>query len=275
MNGLERFLVGSLRFVAPTLFNKVMALERRIASLERAQTALIDKAARFVACEMIPGDYLEFGVYKGASFISAYHAFAHAYGERIRQREGEASDDAQSKRQSFWDEMRFFGFDSFEGLPELVGPDQQTNDFEQGQYSASEQEFLHNLTTGGVDMAKVISVPGWFGEVCNDQTWAKLGIQKAAVVWIDGDLYSSARDVLNGLTPLLQDGTVLIFDDWFAFRGNPTLGEQRALREWENNNKEFTLIPFHKEGTWRNSFILSRHPEKRVIQSENVGDLAV
>lgn len=44
---------------------------------------LIDKTARFIACEMIEGDYLEFGVYQGSAFISACHALKELFEDRI------------------------------------------------------------------------------------------------------------------------------------------------------------------------------------------------
>ena len=39
-----------------------------------------------------------------------------------------------------------------------------------------------------------------------------------------------ARLALNFITPTLHDGSVIIFDEWYQFHGNPNLGGQRALR---------------------------------------------
>ncbi len=82
-------------------------------------------------------------------------------------------------------------------------------------------------------------------------------MKKASIIWVDCDLYRSAATVLDFVTPLLQDGTLIIFDDWYAYRGNPRLGEQRAFGEWTEGVKNFTFTDFHKEGTYRNSFIAS------------------
>jgi hypothetical protein len=59
------------------------------------------------------------------------------------------------------------------------------------------------------------------------------------------------------MVPLLQDGTIIIFDDWYNFRGSPHLGEQRAMAEWSKTVNGFTFSEYQKEGPWRTSFIAS------------------
>lgn len=41
---------------------------------------------------------------------------------------------------------------------------------------------------------------------------------------------------LEFVTDLLVDGTILIFDDWFLFRGRSDRGEQRAFAEWKERH---------------------------------------
>lgn len=65
------------------------------------------------------GDYLEFGVFKGYTF---WHA-------------------QKTASQLGFDHMRFFGFDSFNGLPEITQPDQtRHNEFYQGQFRCSKHQ---------------------------------------------------------------------------------------------------------------------------------------
>lgn len=217
--------------------------------------SLIEKASRFVSCEIVAGDYLEFGVYQGNSFSRAYNALSVAFKKRIQQSAGGATEEQQAERSEIWNKMRFFAFDSYEGLPELEGVDSETKDFRKGQYAAGEELFLKNVCAAGVPAERVIPIKGWFKDTVNEETFQKHKITKASIIWIDGDLYESAISVLSGITPLLQDGTILIFDDWFAFRGNPNLGEQRAFKEWKETVKGFDFVEYQKEGTWRNSFI--------------------
>lgn len=108
-------------------------------------------------------------------------------------------------------------------------------------------------------MSRVQVVPGWFSDTLTETTRAKLGTMLAAIVNIDCDLHEAARQALEFVTPLLQDGTVVLFDDWLAFRGNPNRGEQRACREWLAAHPEWSLTPFHKDHSPRRaSFVLNR-----------------
>lgn len=217
---------------------------------------LIEKAARFIANDKIPGDYLEFGVFRGDSFCKAYEAINTTFERRVATHFNASPEDSQQRR-AIWENVRYFAFDSFQGLPELEGVDKNTEDFAAGQYAASVDEFRANISGRGVDLERVVCVPGWFEDTCTPETIEKYQMKQASVIWVDCDLYSSAAAVLEFVTPLLQDGTVIIFDDWFAYRGNPQLGEQRAFAEWSQQVKDFTFTDFHKEGTYRNSFIAS------------------
>ncbi len=219
--------------------------------------SLIEKAAWLIASDKIDGDYLEFGVFQGGAFIEAYCTLKRVFNQRINDIAPNSTATDASERQAIWDRMRFFAFDSFEGLPELQGIDKNTRDFAKGQYAAAMDQFLTNVDGGGVSAERVVCVPGWFDQTCVPSTVDKYKMRKAAVVWIDCDLYHSTKTVLAFLTPLLQDGTILIFDDWYSFRGNPDLGEQRAMTEWSKTVSDFTFAEYHKEGPWRTSFITS------------------
>lgn len=202
------------------------------------------------------GDYLEFGVFSGNSFINAYHLLKTAF-EQNWQRCAESSEDA-ARLSKIWNSMRFFAFDSFQGLPEADGVDKATREFTAGQYMCTEQDFLASLQGAEVPLSRVVTVPGWFDETCTGTTISKHRMSRAAIIHIDCDLYLSTRTVLDFVTPLLQDGTVLIFDDWYHFRGNPNLGEQKAFREWQGCMQGWGFSEYQKEGPWRNSFIASR-----------------
>ena len=222
----------------------------------RQSDTIIWKAANITATESVEGDYLEFGVFQGASFVSAFTTIREVYSERSR-----ASRLARLGRQKTaeqWKAMRFFAFDSFQGLPGLVSVDRRTNAFEQGLYACDMSSFLRNLRNSGVDMRKVVAVPGWFEDTCREETIKRFGMKAASIIHVDSDLWESARVVLKFVEPLLVDGTVLIFDDWYSYRGNPLLGEQRAFREWAESKTDWQFTQYQKEGPWRNSFIANR-----------------
>ena len=93
--------------------------------------------------------------------------------------------------------MRFFAFDSFQGLPELKGIDKETRDFDQGKYACSESKFRENLAKAGVPLDRVVTIAGWFDQTCTEETIKKYGMKKAAIIHIDCDLYASTRTVLS------------------------------------------------------------------------------
>src|SRR5687768_13357454 len=73
------------------------------------------------------GDYCEFGLFKGYSFWKAQQ---------------EAAKHGLS--------CRFFGFDSFSGLPEIDIVDQTDHrEFRPGQYTCSQQQVVDNLNAAG------------------------------------------------------------------------------------------------------------------------------
>lgn len=82
---------------------------------------------------------------------------------------------------------------------------------------------------------------------------------KAAIVHLDCDLYQSTVEALAGLRKQdsLQDGTILLFDDWNCNRGNPNYGQRRAFREFlEAETGRWSASPFHNYGHNCASFIL-------------------
>lgn len=162
-----------------------------------------------------------------------------------------------AERRALWEKMRFIAFDSFQGLPAPTGLDSSSRDFVEQKYACSEDEFKKNISSHGVPLNRVITIPGWFKETLSSDI-RRYGIKRAAIVHIDCDLYESAKAVLNVIEPIVVDGTIIIFDDWYNFRGNPGFGEQRACREWLELHQGIRLTQYQKEGPWRNSFIVHR-----------------
>jgi hypothetical protein len=156
-----------------------------------------------------------------------------------------------------WERMRFFGFDSFEGLPEPKGID-LNGPFQRGYFTCPLETVAQNLQKAQVALEKTVLVKGWYQDTLTAATRQKHQMGAAAVIHIDSDLYESAKLALAFVTPLLQDGTVIIFDDWFQYRGHPQKGERRAFAEWLDATPGWVATEYHKEGVWRNSFIMNR-----------------
>jgi O-methyltransferase len=167
-----------------------------------------EKAFQNVRNMQLRGDYLEFGVYKGTSFILAFSSAA--------------------KYQL--NKMRYFAFDSFQGLPEGEG-----QVFAHGQFACSEQAFTRLITKAGVPIDNVVKVKGWYHESLTNEVKDKYQLDRAAVVHIDCDLYSSTKYALSFIEDIVQVGTIIIFDDWSVFRNEHDpegFGEPRAFNEW-------------------------------------------
>lgn len=209
-------------------------------------------AASFATWNQVEGDYLEFGVWRGYSFVVAYH-------EILAQRRNHLGFVSGNETPEYarWraHRPRFFAFDSFAGLP--PGEAERMVDYRPGAYACSEEEFLGNLTDQGVDLGDVVTVKGLYGDTCTPATAAKHGLEKASVVMIDCDLYESTVPVLDFLTGLVQQGTILVFDDWFRFKGSPDSGEQRACREWLERNPHIELIEFWRQGPQAVAFLVN------------------
>lgn len=167
-------------------------------------------------------DYYEFGIFRGFNLWYT-QALARALGVR---------------------DMRFFGFDSFFGIPPVSGVD-EGGPFREGDFSAYKDDVAASLTKFGADWTKTFLVEGFFEDSLNPQTVAAHGLRPCAFCVVDCDLYSSTVTVLDFVRPLLADTAVLFFDDWEDFGGGEDKGEPKAFREFlERNRGEFDVQPF-------------------------------
>ena len=207
-------------------------LHNRVFSYYRNRWNAIDDIADYLVGAEIDGDYGEFGVYRGTTFSYAYKVLSPIFSK-----------------------MRFIAFDSFAGLPVPKGLDNQdgfTSSFFEGQFVCSEEEFIEIMKANNVDLSRVITVKGFFNETLNSSLAKRNNISQFALVWIDCDLYESTVPVLDFITDKIVTGTVIVFDDWHCFRNLPNYGEQKACREWLDNNTGIVLhkllsIGFHGE----------------------------
>jgi hypothetical protein len=152
--------------------------------------------------------------------------------------------------------MRFFGFDSFAGLPEITGIDQSKNDiFYRGQFKCSREVVEKNLNTKGVDWKRTFLVEGYFDQSLNDAIRIKYQLERIAVVLIDCDLYASTRDVLSFISEMIQDQSVLMFDDWNCFEKDDRRGQRRALREFLNTLPAISVQPLFDYGAYGKVFL--------------------
>jgi O-methyltransferase len=205
--------------------------DRLEAMYGRALTSLVERGGP----ESI-GDYLEFGVYTGTSLLCM---------------------DRATKAVGL-DEMRLFGFDSFQGLP--AAADDEPGRWRAGYMRSNRDYVLSRLAENDVEMERVSLIQGWFDETLDENLIRDCRLTKASVVLIDCDLYSSAKTALTFVAPLIRDRAFIFFDDWntsgLAEQG---LGESKAFEEFLAANPDLTAEEF--EGYRRREsrvFLVSR-----------------
>jgi O-methyltransferase len=139
--------------------------------------------------------------------------------------------------------------------------------YKPGTFDCTEANFLRNVQRTGADMKRVITIPGWFEDSLRTENPKLANLHKAAVVWVDCDLYSSSVSVLKFLTPHLQYGTVVFFDDWLAHRADPNCGEQRAFKESMAANPNLSAVEFVQMGWVGNSFVMHDRAGAQSVQA--------
>lgn len=177
----------------------------------------------------IKGNYAEFGVFEGSTTLEAYSA-SRIFG---------------------LNDVDFFIFDSFQGLPELEGMD-GNEVFTKGQFSSSLEKFNKNLKREKADFSRFHIYPGFYVKVLPE---LNLGDDKFAFVLVDCDLYSSTVPVLDFLTHKLVQGSIIAFDDWYCY-DSPQKGERLAVSEWLSKNPKIELIEYHNFHWAGKSFIV-------------------
>ena len=185
------------------------------------------------------GDYLEFGVYNGSTLAIVHD---------LLERRGRTS-------------SRLFGFDSFEGLPSEANVD-DNNIWMPGQYRCPEDFARDFLTSRGVDWKRVTLIKGWFSETCKPANRAQHRMQKAGIIMVDSDLYSSAVEALNFCEPLIGQHTLIIFDEYYpGGRTDRFLGEEKAFAEFLETHKDIEATLLDESYSFGSRmFLLERRP---------------
>lgn len=86
---------------------------------------------------------------------------------------------------------------------------------------------------------------------------SKFGIANmAAVILFDMDLYAPTRAALYWARQIIQQGTFLIFDEFFSFSGDSKRGESRAVQEFLLEFPEISLRDFANYGSGGKVFVV-------------------
>jgi len=149
-----------------------------------------------VIADDIPGDLIECGVWRGGACILMRAVLA-AYGDEKR---------------SVW------LADSFQGVPRSDPANYKADKGIRAEFVASilgvsEADVRANFERYGLLDDRVRFLPGWFKDTLHDAP-----IERISVLRLDGDLYESTIQALDGLYPRLSPGGFCIVDDYQAVK---------------------------------------------------------
>jgi O-methyltransferase len=206
---------------------------------EERKIAVLDdffwKSFDYISHNHIAGDYLEFGCGGGV------------FSFRL----------AAKYRSSLSPHTRIYAFDSFQGLPSLTELEIHPG-WEKGSMAVDIASFHELMHSHGHTRAEYSTVPGFFKDTLYGAKPATFGIEKAAFVFVDCDISSSARLALDFVADTLDNGAILAFDDWYCYGGDPDRGEQGAFKEFCAQQPALTFIDFLPFGWHGRSFLVHR-----------------
>lgn len=181
---------------------------------------------------MINGDYVEFGSHGGMTFKLAF--------DQIHKR---------GTRRHMW------AFDSFQGFPEASSLKDHHPKWRKGAMATPVDTFHKLCHSHGIPRDAYSVVQGFYEEslmqISNDAPPTNI-----ALAYIDCDMYSSTKTVLEFLMPRLKHGMILAFDDYFCWSSDQISGERKALLDVFTSDKKWNLIRYRDYGWAGVSFIV-------------------
>ena len=179
------------------------------------------------------GDYLEFGVFNGSSLGSAY---------------------LTAKRMGL-SSMRFFGFDSFEGLP--AGTEDEHDILQRGFYRCPFEKTEECLRRRGVNTDEIVWIKGLYQDTLNDETINDKKIGGIGIIFVDCDTYSSSKSVLDFLAPLITEPAIICLDDWKLYDMDiKETGEYKSFNEFLERNTHVKATEIKSYNRKSKSFLL-------------------
>jgi len=200
-----------------------------------AKYQAIKKAMFITAQDKTCGSYLEFGVFTGSSFN-----FAMKVNKKIEKIFGNT-------------DCEFIGFDSFKGFGEIKKEDENPG-FTNQIFTVNEKKVLKNIKKCAKGQ-KMRIVEGFYKNTIANKTTKDLNIDKARVVLIDCDLKDSARLALEFIKPSIQEGTIILFDDFVFYKGNKNKGEYGAFMDFQKKHPEILFRRIFDYGYGSRAFI--------------------
>lgn len=196
------------------------------------KVAILKKALWHCELEKIEGGYFEFGIYEGTSLYAALQNYL-----KLR---------SIIKR-------NFYDFDSFdEGFKYFDLKDHHPF-FKEGDFKSSYARAVKRFKK----YQNVHLVKGYFEEtIAGKDIRTMYSNEQCAIVFIDCDLMNPALTALKFVAPVLQEGSVIILDDYWAYRGDHRRGTCGALRAFLDTYPNIGVRPYCTYGYGGQSFVV-------------------
>lgn len=154
-----------------------------------------------------------------------------------------------------------YGFDSFEGFGEISGFDEEASklhpSFSTGGYRGMKRAQVHESIKQHVRFdAELHLTEGFFKDSLPkfDKTNLK-GFP--LMIYVDCDLYQSSKECFDFIEDIVEDGTWILCDDYWCYRGKPGVGQRRAIDEWVQNSKRVSVTPYCNFRGFGRAFIVN------------------
>ena len=203
-----------------------------------AKYQAIKKAMYIAAHDLTEGSYLEFGVFTGSSFN-----FAMKVNKKIDKIFGKTN-------------CEFIGFDSFKGFGK-VNEDDKNPRFTDDTFSVDEEKVFRNIEKCAKDQKYKI-IKGFFEDTIKNKTAKDLKIDKIKIVMIDCDLKEPTKLALEFIKSSIQEGTIILFDDYAFFKGSKDKGEYGAFADFRKKYPQILFRRIFDYGYGSRAFIVHK-----------------
>lgn len=177
--------------------------------IDAKELAVILRECQKVLNNRVEGDIIELGCYVGTTSLFL-----------------------QRQRLEYAPNKALHVYDSFAGLPTKTNQDQSPagEQFVAGELLATKAQLIRNFKQAHLPLP--IIHKGWFSDLTTDDLPPKI-----CFAFLDGDFYSSIMDSLKVIWPKLQQGAVVVVDD---YQTEALPGVRQAIKEWSINHS-FTV----------------------------------
>lgn len=199
-----------------------------------AKIEIIKKAMWNCELEQITGWYFEFGVYEGTSLFAAIKAHKKIKSTITR---------------------NFYGYDSFEDGFKYFNKKDKHPFFKEG-------DFISSYTKAKKRFKKfpnVQLIKGYFEETIDNGKGRDIyKDDTCAIAFIDCDLMHASLVALEYIQPILQPGSIIIIDDYYAYKGNESLGPCGAFNTFLTKYSHIKARSFADYGYGGKAFIITK-----------------